>query len=88
MKRRARFPHPIGPDVFFSLLLHSSSTGLESELPRQYPRHKHLPSLISERGFGNAIPLKISDAGLGDIANGLDVLRSGKVSGSKLAYKL
>lgn len=51
-------------------------------------RKKRLPFLISERGFGNPVPLKISHGGLESIPDGLDILRNGKVSGSKLAYVL
>ncbi|KAF8311483.1 GroES-like protein, partial [Clavulina sp. PMI_390] len=50
-----------------------------------YEWNQHVPSLITEKGFGNAIPLKVSK-GLENIPEGLEQLRSGKVSGSKLAY--
>lgn len=50
-------------------------------------RNKRLPELIEQRGFGNAIPLTVSDAGLEGIPEGLDTLRAGKVSGGKLAYR-
>lgn len=50
--------------------------------------YSHLPSLVIERGFGNAIPLEVSHAGLEGIHEGLDALRAKKVSAKKLAYIL
>ncbi|KAF8311485.1 GroES-like protein [Clavulina sp. PMI_390] len=52
-----------------------------------YEWNQHLPSLVTEKHFGNAIPLDLSN-GLENIPSGLEKLRSGKVSGSKLAYIL
>lgn len=51
-------------------------------------RNAKVPSLIAERGLKNAIPLTVFDTGLEGIPEGLDALRGGKVSGSKLAYRL
>ncbi|KAF8319098.1 hypothetical protein DL93DRAFT_2132797 [Clavulina sp. PMI_390] len=47
--------------------------------------NEHLPSLITEKNFGNSNPLEIL-SGLENIPDGLERLRTGKVSGSKLAY--
>lgn len=50
--------------------------------------YAHLPALITERGFGNAVPLELLDSGLEGIPEGLERLRAGKISAKKLAYKL
>lgn len=72
-----------------------STTPLNTRLRSNYPgsslyRNKHLPSLITNRGLRNVIPLDVSDAdaGLEGIPRGLQVLREGKVSAKKLAYRI
>lgn len=52
----------------------------------RWVRYAHLPALITERGFKNAIPLEVSSAGLDGIAEGLQVVRAGTLSAKKLAY--
>lgn len=50
--------------------------------------NEHLPELVDEKKFGNAIPLKILHGGLDGVESGLEYLRKGKASAQKIAFKL
>lgn len=55
---------------------------------RMIDRYKYLPDLAAKGVFYNAVPLKVSSGGLEAIPEGLDLLRKGEVSASKLAYTI
>ncbi|KAF8311462.1 GroES-like protein [Clavulina sp. PMI_390] len=76
---------PNGVDVSFVVIYSVLDPKNEKAFASVYEWNQQLPTLITEKNFGNSNPLEVSN-GLENIPDGLERLRAGKVSGSKLAY--
>ncbi|KAF8311465.1 GroES-like protein [Clavulina sp. PMI_390] len=74
-------------DVRFMLIYSVLDPKNERDFADMSEWNRRLPSLITEKNFVNANPMEVTvSEGLEGIPAGLDKLRSGKVSGTKLAY--